>query len=138
MSLEKIIPYLHFNGDAAQAIRLYERVLGAKVHMLSRYGDMPGTPADSADRVIHAELRVGDVPLMLSDAPADFRVQFGSNMQVSLHYTDPDEMRRVFDGLAAGGQVVEPIVATPWGADFGMLVDPFGVRWMFNCEKQKS
>jgi len=31
-----------------------------------------------------------------------------------------------------------PLQDTFWGARFGMLIDQFGIHWMFNFEKPKT
>jgi PhnB protein len=53
-------PYLFFRGQCAQAVEFYRRTLGAKVDALVRFGDVPGSAADTGDKVIHAALRLGD------------------------------------------------------------------------------
>ena len=40
--------------------------------------------------------------------------------------------KRVFDALAAGGQVTMPFAATFWSPGFGMVTDRFGTPWMVN------
>jgi PhnB protein len=35
------IPYLSFNGNCADALRFYERVLGGKLELLLRNADSP-------------------------------------------------------------------------------------------------
>ena len=49
---------------------------------------------------------------------------------------EPDtraETDKLFNALAKGGQVDMPLAAQFWGGYFGILVDKFGIRWMFNC-----
>ena len=41
MPIKKLNPYLNFNGTAAQAIKLYESALGAKVENVMPWTDMP-------------------------------------------------------------------------------------------------
>jgi PhnB protein len=41
-----------------------------------------------------------------------------------------------FDG--SGGKVNMALNDTLWGARFGMLVDEFGIHWMFNCDLKKG
>ena len=47
---------------------------------------------------------------------------------------DSARAQRVFDALAAGGQVQMPYAKTFWAEGFGMLTDKFGVPWMVNCQ----
>jgi PhnB protein len=137
MAITQVNPYIHFNGDAAQAIKHYEAVLGAKVERSMTYGQMPGnTPKDeNKDRVMHCALKLGACTLMLSDAPAEHVGIIGTNVEVSLAYDDEDELRKAFDGLSKDGQVVFPLHEAFWGGTFGMLVDGFGVHWMFTHER---
>jgi PhnB protein len=133
-----INPYLIFNGTAEQAVRLYERALGAKTEALSRFGDVPNEHITESEknRVMHAQLRIGEGVLMISDTMPDSAHTIGANVEVCLQY-DKDqlaEMAAQFDALAQGGEVRMPLQDTFWGARFGMLTDSVGVRWMFNCQ----
>lgn len=138
MPVTKATPYLIFNGDGDAALKLYERALGAKVGHLSRFSEAPGADPASADRhrVLHAELRIGDGLLMISDAPPDRPVPAASNVHVCLEFGDVDDLRRKFDALAVGGKITMPVAEMFWNATFGMLVDAHGIGWMFNCPKK--
>ena len=52
---------------------------------------------------------------------------------VCLQYEGRADVDRHFAALAEGGTVDEPLQDTFWGARFGMLVDRFGIHWMFNA-----
>ena len=143
MAIKKLNPYLNFNGTAAQAIKLYETVLGARTEGLMRFGDVPGPGSDpqDKDRVIHALLRIGDAgAIMVSDTMRSAPVSAAgdANVHITLDFDDPVDMARKFEGLSAGGgKVTMPLQDTFWGAKFGMVTDPYGIRWMFNCENRK-
>jgi len=36
--------------------------------------------------------------------------------------------------MTAGGRITVPLARQVWGTSFGMLVDAFGVQWMFSGE----
>jgi PhnB protein len=133
MAIKSVNAYINFNGTAAKAIALYERVLAAQTVQVARAGDLPGmnVPEDQKDRIVHGVLMLGGTQLMVSDATST--VPTGGNIQVSLDFTDLGEMTQKFSALAEGGVVAVPLQDTFWGAKFGMLTDAFGVRWMFNC-----
>jgi PhnB protein len=133
MAIKTLSPYINFNGTAAQAIALYERVLGAERRHAARAGDVPGAhvPADQQQRIVHGVLQLGGVQLLVSDAPT--ALASGGNVHVSLDFTDMEEMTQKFTALGEGGSITVPLHDTFWGAKFGMLTDAFGVRWMFNC-----
>jgi PhnB protein len=41
-----------------------------------------------------------------------------------------DDARRIFAGLAEGGEVTTPLSEVDWASLFGMVVDRFGVPWL--------
>ena len=51
-------------------------------------------------------------------------------MMVSYDAADVDDARRVFDALAEGGTVTQPLEPTFFSQAFGMCNDRFGTPWM--------
>jgi len=139
MAVKQVNPYINFNGNAEQAIKHYEAALGAKAENVMRFGDTPGmnVPPSAKDRVMHARLHIGQGIMMLSDTLPDRQVT-GNNAWITLDFDDEADMKKKFDALGKGGKIEMPLQDTFWGATFGMLIDQFGVQWMFNCEKKKS
>lgn len=139
MSIKNVNPYLNFDGTAAKAIELYEKVFGVKVENRSTFGEIPGgdVPPEHAGRIMHARFHLGAGLVMISDSRPGHAVAKESNIEVALDFEDEADMKRKFDALAAGGKVTMPVHDTFWGAKFGMLTDAYGIRWMFNCEKQR-
>lgn len=140
MPIKKISPYIHFNGTAEKAIHLYQGALGAKLEDISRYGEVPGmtAPPEQKSLVMHALLRIGEGEVMLNDETPDRPAATEGNVQIALDFDGLEEMTKAFDALAAGGKVILPPQDTFWGAKFGMLIDAYGVRWMFNCDLKKG
>lgn len=132
----KLVPYLNFNGNCAEAFRFYEQVLGGKLEALTTHGESPikdQVPPDWHDAVLHARLVIGDQVLMASDSPGG-RYEGVKGMYVSIQIDDVERGERIFKALAENGSVQMPFDDTFWGARFGMLVDRFGTPWMINCE----
>jgi PhnB protein len=132
-----------FDGTADQAIQLYEKALGARVDgTVMRFGDAPSMghtpPAGGEHRVMHAQLRIGEGVLMLSDGMPGSATPRETNTHVALAFEDVDALAKSFDALALGGQITMPLQDTFWGARFGMLTDAYGIHWMFNCELKKG
>lgn len=131
-----IQPYLFYDGRCEEAIALYRTALGAETVMLLRYGDGPQGSAQCpdgstppADKVMHACLQIGESQLLLSDGFSAGKPEF-KGFGLSLAAADEAEARRLFDGLAEGGQVQQPLQATFFSPSFGMVADRFGVVWM--------
>jgi PhnB protein len=137
MSIKSATPYLLLNGRAREAIALYAQALGAKVANLQRFGDVQDScPEAQKDFVMHAELRLDQAVLLLSDGPGPAEPPGPGAVSVALDLDDVEASRRSFDALARSGKVVQPLIDAHWGALFGVVQDAFGVHWMFSVRKQ--
>ena len=132
----ELIPYLMFNGNCAEALEFYKDSLGGSIEGLSTFGEAP-MPCEEADKnkVMHATFKFHNGMLMASDSMGSRAPVPGSNVHLSLNLHDNNDMEQKFNKLADGGQVTMPLQDTFWGARFGMLIDKFGIYWMFNCEQ---
>lgn len=117
-------PYL-ICGDAAGAIDFYKEVFGATE--LMRLADPNG-------KIRHAEVRIGDSPVMIADEAPEFpdiRSPLslgGSPVHVFLYVEDVDAtMERA---VAAGAALLESAEDRPSEGDRrGGFKDPFGFVW---------
>ena len=139
MSQTTLNPYLHFNGNAEEALNFYKSVLGGETE-ITRFSDFPGMPVaeELKNDVMHAVLKSNAMQLMLSDATPLGDVVVGTNFSVTLSGDDAAALTDYFNGLSEGGEVTTPLSTHPWGATFGMLIDKFGVHWMVNIDTPKS
>jgi PhnB protein len=132
------IPYLAFNGNCAEAVRFYERVLGGKLEVLMSGADSPMAaqmPKEFADRIVHARLVLpGGGVLYAGDAPANMPYEGIKGVSITLNYETAAQAGRVFDALAAGGTVTMAMQPAFWAKAWGMLVDRFGTPWIVNGE----
>jgi PhnB protein len=128
-------PYLFFNGRAEEALAFYTRAFDVRPGALMRYADAPEPPPPgmlppgSENKVMHADFKVGDTTVMLSDGQCTGPVQF-SGVSLAIACDSESAARRAFDALAAGGEVTVPLGKTFWSPCFGMLKDRFGLGWM--------
>ena len=135
----KMNPYIHFAGDAEDALNFYQKCLGGEIITMQRYGDSP-MPCDDdyKNKIMHARLLFGEENLlMVSDVFKGQPVSTEGNIQLAIGMNEPEEMKVVFNKMAEGGEISMPLAEQFWGALFGMLKDKFGVSWMFNCELKK-
>lgn len=132
-----IQPYLNFDGRCEEAIAFYRQALGAEVVMLTHFADAPGDidggcaggDPPPADKVMHACLQIGKAQVLLSDCFSAGQPEF-KGISLALSATDDAEAKRVFDALADGGRVEQPLTATFFASSFGVVSDRFGVSWM--------
>ena len=126
------VPYLHFAGDAASALRYYRDVFGGELQLYT-FGDFGHDGSDGSDPALiqHGELR-GPVDLfgadtggeedVLRDAPGvSFALLGAADAAVSAAW---------FDRLAAAGTVVDALQKRPWGDYDGRVRDQHGITWL--------
>ena len=122
-------PYLIIGG-AGDAIEFYKRAFGAKE--LFRF-PMPG------GKIGHAEIKIGDSPIMLADEFAEMGYKGpqslgGSPVSIMIYVTDVDT---VFNqAVAAGATVKEAVSDKFYGDRMGTVTDPFGHVWHVATHKE--
>ena len=130
-------PYLFFNGRCDEAIEFYQKALGAEVMMLMRFKQAPDPSmvrSETAEKIMHARLRIGDAIVLVSDGMCTGEPQKFEGFSLTLSLTSVAEVDRAFNALAEGGQVRMPLDKTFFSPRFGMLVDKFGVSWIVLVE----
>ena len=127
----RLIPYLHFDGTAREAMEFYRSVFGGTLE-LARYADMgPHDPAD-AERIMHGDLATDHFELMGSDVPTGQAAPRPPAHGVAVSAEDSPQSREYVERLAEGGTVIVPLATAPWGNAFGMVIDRYGIEWMVN------
>ena len=119
-----VTPYLVVDGAAA-AIDWYRRVLGATEIMRMPMGD----------RIGHAEIRIGDSVVMLSDEWPDMNLlgpKTRGGVTASLMVYVPDVDAAFARATEAGATEERAVADQFYGDRSGTLVDPFGHRWMIS------
>jgi PhnB protein len=135
-----LAPYILFNGNCEEALNFYKQAFKGEIQNLSRFEGAPmETRLEDKQKVMHATFVAKGIFLMASDGGGhDGQPASDSGMvHLSVNFEDAGEMDQVFNSLSEGGKVAMPLQDTFWGAKFGMLIDRYGVKWMFNCEKAK-
>ena len=124
-----LTPYLVMHA-AADAIEFYKKAFGAVEQMR-----MPGP----GGKVMHAELKIGNSVLMLSDESPDRgylspKTIGGSGSSIMFYTEDVDAtFKRAND---AGATTEMPPTDMPWGDRMGNLRDPFGHSWAIATHKE--
>ena len=135
----KATTYLFFDGNCAEAIKFYEKVLGAKLEFKMTYGESPAAAHVRAalhDKVIHARVRIGDTAILASDDGSGRPVGKAGRFSVTLHTEKGAEAERLFRELSEGGNITMAMNKTFFAERFGSATDKFGIPWMVICEKE--
>jgi PhnB protein len=123
------IPYLTVK-NAAAAIDFYKQAFGATelVRMAAPDG-----------KIGHAEIKIGDAMLMLSDEYPEMNVLSpetigGSPVVIHLYVENVDVTAG--QAIAAGAKVVRPVEDQFYGDRAGKFTDPFGHHWWLATHKE--
>jgi PhnB protein len=117
-----LTPFLTIR-DAARAIEFYKQAFGAEERGVMKSPD---------GKVMHAELKIGDSIIMLSDEFPEFgslspQSIGGSSMGLHIYL---DNVDAAFErAVKAGAKVEMPVMDQFWGDRYGKLKDPFGHQW---------
>lgn len=130
-------PYIAFKGNCRDAIEFYKTALGAEVLFTQTVGESPMSDMGPAGNIMHCTIKVGASTIMLCDDPTPGGAASGGNITLAIALNDPARARELFDNLAQGGTVIMPLEKTYWAEAFGMVTDPFGVKWMINCDQPR-
>jgi PhnB protein len=139
--------YLNFNGNCEEAFNFYKSVFGGSFPHVGRYKDMPAGEGgktfsgEEGEKIMHMSLAISDGNyIMGGDTGGEWAKDYkqGNNFSISINAHSQEEAERIFNGLAAGGQITMPLNKTFWGDYFGMLTDRFGVNWMMSFSEQRQ
>jgi PhnB protein len=122
-------PYLIVKG-AARAIEFYKKAFGATELMRMTQPD---------GRIGHAEIKIGDSPIMLADEFPEMGSRSpeslgGSPVSVLLYVQDVDAVFK--QAVAAGAKVTRPVKDQFYGDRSGGVTDPFGHQWYVATHKE--
>jgi PhnB protein len=136
MAQVRLEAYIFFKGNAKEAMEFYKSVFGGELTMQT-LGESPKEALEQMKidesrygEIMHARLDTDGFRLMASDSQK--ASPEAKKISLSLGGTDKAAMREMFDKLAEGGKVFQPLEKMFWGDVFGSLTDKYGVEWMMN------
>ena len=126
--LHTVTPRLVVRGGA-RAIDFYGAAFAAE--------EVGGRFTDPSGAVIHAEIRIGDSIVMITDdtadgAPADAPLMASGTVTAIMATYWPDVDAVWERAVAAGAEVIFPLADQFYGERGGRLRDPFGQQWMLS------
>ena len=124
-----VTPYLIVK-NAVKALDFYRRAFGAQE--LMRFDQPDG-------KIGHAEIKVGDSPVMLADEFPDMGFRSpetlgGAGVGLMIYVENVDSM--FSQALSAGAKQLKPVQDQFWGDRTGTVTDPFGHVWTIATHKE--
>jgi PhnB protein len=129
--IHSAMPYLIFDGTAAEAIAFYCQAFGAT--------ELPGRLTGPTGRVLDAGIRIGDSVIRVGDeAPWRIakspRTLGGASSFVHLYVADADSV--IERAVALGARILLPIKDQFYGDRAGSIADPFEQAWTIAAHKE--
>jgi len=122
-----VVPYISVKG-ASDAIAFYREAFGAEELLRMPMPD---------GKVGHAEIKIGDSIVMMSDEmpsmpgqPGVFRAPKAAGLATGALFLYVGDADASFDrAIKAGCTVRTPLTDMFWGDRYGQVIDPFGQTW---------
>ena len=114
--------------NAHKALEFYNSAFGAEITMELK---------DANGVIVHAEMVIDDSVFMIAEesehlpSPESTR---GTAVTIHLYTGDCEGMFE--DAVKAGAQIVQPITKHIYGDRSGMVMDPFGHRWVIATHEE--
>ena len=134
--MAKLLPYLHLDGTAREAMEFYKGVIGGDLE-IQTVGETPWAtegegaqmPGMTPDKVMHARLTKGEVEIMAADMMDPSSFVKGDTVSLCLVCESKAEIEEFFRKLSAGGDVFMPLGEAPFGW-YAQFTDKYGIDWM--------
>ena len=133
--MAQISAYLNFAGKCHEAMSFYHECFGGELNIQTvAESPMAGQmPAEMNGLVLHSSLINNGLLIMATDMTREKPIN-GNTIYLCINCCTEEEINSFFNKLSVGGQVVDPLAQMFWGT-FGTLIDKFGMKWMFNYDK---
>jgi len=126
--MEKLFPYLIFNGNCQEALEFYKSVFKGKITKLQHFADAPiASPAGAEDRIFDSEIVAENFTIKASDSMPGQEISMGKNISLFLVFSETTQQQSVYNALAESGTITFELNQQ---SGFAMVEDQFGISWM--------
>ena len=122
-----VIPHLHFCGNCAEAIDLYEMAFSAKVETIDY--------APNGKKIVHASMNIHGQKVFLNDRFGNKDKSLDCSVHLIITFNTADELLTCYDILKTGGSDIDAFVETPYSKLCSNFMDRFRVFWGFMADK---
>ncbi|KEK18625.1 3-demethylubiquinone-9 3-methyltransferase [Bacillus manliponensis] len=127
--MQKITPFLLFEGNAEEAMNYYTSLIeDSSIIHISRYGaDQPGAEGS----VMQATFSLKGQEFMCIDSSIKHEFTFTPSFSLFLTCDSEEEIDHLYDKLK-DGEALMSLGDYGFSKKFGWIVDKFGVSWQLN------
>jgi predicted 3-demethylubiquinone-9 3-methyltransferase (glyoxalase superfamily) len=128
--MEKVTPFLMFEGSAEEAMNYYVSLLDdSTITNIVRYG--PNGPGAEGS-VMQATFTLKGQEFMCFDSHVKHAFTFTPSFSIFLTCETEEEINQLYDGLSESGNTLMPLGNYGFSRKFGWVTDRFGVSWQMN------
>ncbi|MCU6709115.1 VOC family protein [Paenibacillus sp. J5C_2022] len=128
--MEKITPFLMFEGKAEDAMNFYISVIeDSEITSISRYG---ANEAGEEGSVVQATFTLKGREYMCIDSNVKHNFTFTPSFSLFITADTEEEIERLYKLLSEDGAVLMPLADYSFSRKFCWVVDKFGVAWQIN------
>ncbi|MEJ2860618.1 VOC family protein [Actinomycetospora flava] len=137
MTVQTVV-HLNFRGDAREALEFYREVTDGELAMFTYEDAGRVTDPAEAKQVVWGQVTTANgFHVMAFDVPAARAFDRGAeSFYVSVRGETVEEITALWEKLAVGAEVKEPLGPSGWAPLYGMLTDRFGVTWVLDVAVQ--
>ena len=120
-----LVPHLHFCGDCAEAISLYEKAFDTKLESVDY--------ADDGKTIVHSVMKIHGTTVFLNDNFGNKDRTRDCAVHLIVTFSTPQRLLSCYELLKTDGEEDE-FYTTPYSKLCGNFMDKFGVLWGFMAD----
>ncbi len=125
--MNKVTPFLMFQGDAEEAIQAYTSwIEDSAITSIVRYGP---NELGAEGSVKHATFTLKGQQFMCIDSNVKHDFTFTPSFSIYVTCDTEAEIDRLYSQLSEGGQAMMPLDNYGFSSKFAWISDKFGVSW---------
>ncbi|MCL2487067.1 MAG: hypothetical protein FWE80_00075 [Oscillospiraceae bacterium] len=130
-----LIPHLHFCGDCARAISLYEKAFQTKADGIIRNRDFAPEECANDNRIAHAVMDIHGQTVFLNDRFGNEDKSTNCAVHLIIVFQNKDELLACYEIFKEGSITVDALQKLPYSELAVQFIDAFGVQWGFMVER---
>lgn len=137
--MKEISAYLHFKGEAREAMTFYKESLGGELFFTTVEESAMASqmPAEIQGHIMHSVLKKGNMTIYGSDMVRPGDINIGNHMSLFINCSTEEEINSIYENLVKDGKAGQPLTQAFWGSIYGDLNDKFGINWMLNYDRDE-
>ena len=127
-----LIPHLHFNGNCAEAISLYEKAFNTKAETVI-YNRQYNASCDD-DGIAHAAMKLHGQTIYLNDRFGNKSFSTDIAVHLIVIFKTTDKLLACYEILKLDSITIDPMKELAYSPLAVQFIDRYGVQWGFMVE----